>query len=84
MKYIIRYTGDKRPNTTAIKKLLAKSNINIVDDSNLPSMMLVDTDKDISLSGIQELLPKGWTGLQMREAYQVPDTRRKIIKGTGK
>ena len=79
MKYILRYTGNGKPDADKLKQILNDNNIKILDGSSLPKMLLVDGMKENFISRINQV-QKGWEAFPQKNSYNVPDTRRKVIK----
>ena len=80
MNYIVRYTGSERPDADALTKILNANNVQIIDHSSLPKMLLVGGVSAGLVLKLQQLLPNWRFMSQNENAYQVPDTRRKIKK----
>lgn len=79
MNYILRYTGDAQPDETKVRQVLQENNVQVLDASGLPKMVLLGGDIHEKLSDIKEQLPGGWEFFPQKEqAFKVPDTRRKI------
>jgi hypothetical protein len=80
MNYILRYTGKEGPDPDKVTDVLSANQVSILDRSSLPKMLLVGNISGNLLDRLQHQLP-GWNFIAQREqAYQVPDTRRKVKK----
>ena len=80
MHYIVRHTGKGNPDTKALKKVLDKNDIRILDSSALPKMALLDEITEHLALDIKKQLPGGYELFAERGSFNVPDTRQKIAR----
>lgn len=78
MNFILRYTGEGKPDLEQLTAVLDQHEIEIVDDSLLPKSALLKAD-EAKLAQLKNGLDGNWE-LVPEKTYKVPDTKKKIRK----
>ncbi|MFT4152691.1 hypothetical protein [Parafilimonas sp.] len=79
MKYILKKTGSgSAEDTNALKDALNANHADIIDDSMLPDLAMLEIDHE-NAQKLQKHLGDKWQ-LFPEKKYSVPDTRKQVRK----